>query len=257
MVKCGYCGTISRTRRLTTIAAQTPADWRPPPVWTPPPNLPEPATPRTYGNTRAVTSKLLFILIFVGVDILVIPIIIFAAIASEGSQPSFEGFPGAGGASTPDPGSSWDGTSTLVCSGGEHVTVENRTISLPGQTAITAGGNCVLRLVNCTITASHVVMATGNAEVFVEGGTYTSDGVATFSGSTQAELQIRGAHTVGVVGVRVEQQASIRVIGGRLQGTRVCVSAHDQSEVIVEGTEVMGVPEAFGQATVTGLSGPK
>jgi LSD1 subclass zinc finger protein len=52
-VKCGYCRMASPVRSMRTLAAQAPADWRPPPVWTPPAQSAQPSVALYYSATTA------------------------------------------------------------------------------------------------------------------------------------------------------------------------------------------------------------
>jgi hypothetical protein len=62
----------------------------------------------------------------------------------------------------------WDGKSPLTCSSGE-VTIEGVTAKLDG-TAITASGDCHLKLIGVDVSAAIAIEAGGNATVSIEGG---------------------------------------------------------------------------------------
>ena len=53
IVKCNYCNSSHRLQDQRTLAAQTPAGWRPPPVWTPPAHTPYPSEPLNYHRVAS------------------------------------------------------------------------------------------------------------------------------------------------------------------------------------------------------------
>jgi hypothetical protein len=64
----------------------------------------------------------------------------------------------------------WNGTSPFECGGVDVVKIQKVTANLPNGTAIRAGGNCQLTLVDVDVTAQLPIDATGNAKVTVTGG---------------------------------------------------------------------------------------
>ena len=111
-------------------------------------------------------------------------------------------FPGAGPTgATGDAG--WDGKAPYTCPANGNVTISNVTASLPGETAITAGANCVLTLDNVDITAGTAISAGGNAVITVNGGH--------LSGSEHA-VSALGNSTVTASGVKVE--GDVQHLGG-------------------------------------------
>jgi hypothetical protein len=82
----------------------------------------------------------------------------------------------------------WDGKAPLSCGGNDEVKVEGIKAKLDG-TAVTAGGNCKLTLVNVELTAATGIEAGGNAVVTVQGGSITATALAVHAlGSAQVHL---------------------------------------------------------------------
>ncbi len=90
----------------------------------------------------------------------------------------------------------WDGREPFSCGGTDHVRLVGVTATLASGTAVTAGSNCVVELVNCTITAPDGISALGNAQVIVEGGTITSSNQAA-SALGNATITFRGTTVTG------------------------------------------------------------
>lgn len=105
-------------------------------------------------------------------------------------------------------GGSWNGSGPFTCGGIDNVTIEGVTASLPGATAIEAGGNCRLTLVNVNITAGVPISAGGNANVTVTGGSLAG---------TQSSIAAGGNSRVTVSGATVSGPVSrsgfARIIG--------------------------------------------
>jgi hypothetical protein len=64
----------------------------------------------------------------------------------------------------------WDGSKPFTCGGDTEVIFGRIVAHLPGMTAITAGGNCHVRLDEVTITAGTALEASGRAVIEVSGG---------------------------------------------------------------------------------------
>jgi hypothetical protein len=100
---------------------------------------------------------------------------------------------GGTGSASAAKAAAWDGKSTLSCGGTDKMTITGVTANLASGTAVNAGANCELNLVNCNITAPTGINAGANAKVTVTGGSVTSTDTAaqalgnatiTFSGTT-------------------------------------------------------------------------
>ncbi|CAN5422125.1 hypothetical protein BH09MYX1_BH09MYX1_18600 [soil metagenome] len=91
-------------------------------------------------------------------------------------------------------GWSWDGKEPLECGGNDQLTVKGVNANLPG-TAIIAGGNCHVKIVDSTIKADTVVEATGNAEVTFQNGTV--DGKVAADASGNARVRFNGTKVTG------------------------------------------------------------
>lgn len=91
--------------------------------------------------------------------------------------------------------SKWDGKSPLTCGGNDVVKVEGVTAKLAG-TAITAGGNCHLTLVNVNVTAPTGIEAGGLAVVTVQGGSISATTLAVHAGGG-AQVKVTGTTITG------------------------------------------------------------
>jgi len=92
----------------------------------------------------------------------------------------------------------WSGQQPFTCGGVDNVTIEGVTASLPGATAIEAGGNCRLTLVNVNITAGVPISAGGNANVTVTGGSLTGTQNSVTAGGN-SRVTVSGAAVSGAV----------------------------------------------------------
>jgi hypothetical protein len=81
----------------------------------------------------------------------------------------------------------WDGKKPFSCGGSDHVKLSGVTAKLGSGTAVTAGANCRLELVNVNITAPTGISALSNAVVTVNGGSVTGK---TFAAKALGNAQI-------------------------------------------------------------------
>jgi hypothetical protein len=114
----------------------------------------------------------------------------------------------SGSSSSSAEAASWDGKSPYVCPPNGHVTLSDVTADLPGQTAITAGGNCELVLEDVTIKAGTALSAAANAKVTLKGGSYAG---------TEAAIDAMGNATVTVDGAKIEGKAE-KLGGAKITG---------------------------------------
>lgn len=108
-----------------------------------------------------------------------------------------------GGAGTPGSmagglAPAWTGDGPFSCGGNDNVSIVGVTASLPGVTAIEAGGNCQVSLVNVNLTAGVPISASGNANVTVTGGSLTGT-QSSISASGNAHVAVTGAAVSGAV----------------------------------------------------------
>ena len=89
----------------------------------------------------------------------------------------------------------WDGKDTLVCGGNDQVTVSGVHATLTG-TAIEAGGNCHVKIIDSTIKAGTVVEAGGNADVTFQGGSLEGT-TAAVDASGNAHVRFNGTKVTG------------------------------------------------------------
>jgi len=88
----------------------------------------------------------------------------------------------------------WDGKDTLVCGGNDEITVTGVNANLTG-TAIEAGGNCHVKIIDSTIKAGTVVDAAGNADVSFQGGSI--DGTTAVDASGNAHVRFNNTKVTG------------------------------------------------------------
>lgn len=105
--------------------------------------------------------------------------------------------------------SSWDGKSPYSCSVNEDVKFENVKATFTSGTAITAGGNCHVECVNCTIKAPIAARAEGNGRIKFTGGTI--EGTTTSFDAT-SNGQIEAAGDAKVIG-QPKRSSNGKVIG--------------------------------------------
>jgi len=196
VTKCNYCGSANQAGTMRTLAAVTPPGWTPPKVWVPPAGMSIQGQELAYKAGTAIAGFTMFMVLVP----LVLTCVIFAFVGAA----LFWGL-----RSIPVPGGSmsgagvsvrpaWTGTSPLVCGGSEELTYTGVTVSLPGQTAIQAAGNCHVTLVDCNITAAQGVVASGNGTVVLRGGSVSgATGALTTEGN--GEIDVEGARIDGAV----------------------------------------------------------
>jgi hypothetical protein len=88
----------------------------------------------------------------------------------------------------------WDGKDTLVCGGNDSITVTGVNATLSG-TAIEAGGNCHVKVIDSTLKAGTVVDAAGNADVSFQGGSI--EGTTAVDASGNAHVRFNGTKVTG------------------------------------------------------------
>ena len=89
----------------------------------------------------------------------------------------------------------WDGTSTFECKGNDKVTLSGVTATV-SDTAIRAGGNCQLTLVNVKLTAPVGIEAAANAKVTMTGGSITASTNSVVA-SAAANVTLTGTQVTG------------------------------------------------------------
>jgi hypothetical protein len=107
--------------------------------------------------------------------------------AKSGSSPSSTGKPVT---------ATWDGKSTFNCGGNDVVKIEKVTSKLTSGSAIEAGGNCKLELVNVNISAPIAIKAGANAIVTVTGGTVEGTTYAV-QGLGSSQVKFSGTKVTG------------------------------------------------------------
>ena len=97
-------------------------------------------------------------------------------------------------------------------------------MNLEGRTALTAEGNCDLRIVDSEITAHVGIEAGGNRSVTIENSVIRSVGPAVIAGGNR-RIEIVNSQLISSEGVGIEAGGNVRVVvsGGRVEGTPVAV----------------------------------
>ena len=94
---------------------------------------------------------------------------------------------------------SWNGQGPLVCGANQHMQVSNVTANQPGSQVVIASGNCHLSLTNVNITANTPILAYGNAQVTVVGGSLVSTAGTSIVARDNAAVIVSGASVVGSI----------------------------------------------------------
>jgi hypothetical protein len=194
---------------MTTIAHQVPPAWTPPRTWTPPPTFAQPSTPLTY---RPAAGGAVAISIAASSLVLVAMGIVGAAVGTG------RGGAGRGFLVTPQGrAEAWDGRSSLICNGDDRMTVRNKTADTGSQPAVIANGSCQLTMIDCRVKGQTGLIANGNVQVIVSGGSITGvTNSVIANGDARVELR-GGARVVGQVldtGGHVVRQGSRRPVSG-------------------------------------------
>lgn len=127
--------------------------------------------------------------------------------------------------------SSWDGKSPYSCSVNEDVKFENVKATFTQGTAISAGGNCHVECVNCTIKAPIAARADGNARIKFTGGTI--EGTTTsFDATSNGQIEATG--NAKVIG-QAKRSSNGQVIGAMLWDGKAPYVCSGFDDIEVEG----------------------
>lgn len=181
---CPYCGQSFKT------GAPEPKPNSPPPV-----QKIIVVAPGTSAPGRSAARMSAMISAFVAV--IVLGSAVYGVVIARAAQPGGFTLPGV---------PAWDGTSAFECGGNDSVTLTGITTTLPG-TAIIAGGNCHVKLVDCHVKADTVIEAGGNAEVRLQNGSY--EGTVAIDAGGNSVIRIAGAKITG----KKKHHANARIDG--------------------------------------------
>jgi len=257
IVRCSYCGTQTKLQKTRTIAAQTPADWKPPATWTPPAEAPMRSEPLEYRHRRTgggCSWALLFPVVIIGVSAGV-PLYMSGAL---------DALPFFGKVAR------WDGSSTLECEVNEHLVIEDREADVTnGPVVQVVGPNCHITIRGSRLRGSEIVRGQTNTEVTVEDSTIEASYDA-ITGDLNAKVRITGNSTIvaggdavrGQVGLVLEVRgatlraggtaiagptnANVRVMQARIEGGQHAMRFDHNAEVQLAGAEIVG-PTSYGQ----------
>lgn len=90
----------------------------------------------------------------------------------------------------------WDGKSELSCGGSDEITIEKVHAKLDKGTAITAGANCKLTLIDVEIDAPIAIQAGGSAKITIKGGSLTGKEAA-IKALGNADVTLDGTQVTG------------------------------------------------------------
>jgi hypothetical protein len=100
-------------------------------------------------------------------------------------------------ATAPTGSTAWDGKFPISCYGGELV-VRGAHADVPDNPAIWAGGDCRIRIEDCTISAPEVLYIGGNAEATIVGGRFTGSAYS-IDAAGYAKVTVTGTELIGPV----------------------------------------------------------
>lgn len=141
----------------------------------------------------------------------------------------------------PNP-SAWDGSKSFTCGGSQEVTLSDRKVENPKSifpALISAGGNCVLRIVKCTLSSPKVLSVGGNAKVVIEQSTLLGKHAISAGGSAKVLIygsKIGGTRTVLSAGARatISYDEKSTIEGRQRGGKRIlALSAGQDAEAIL------------------------
>ncbi|MBW2254173.1 MAG: hypothetical protein JRI25_06185 [Deltaproteobacteria bacterium] len=116
-------------------------------------------------------------------------------VAVVGKAFSERGTPAEAGGTQAGVPTDWDGEAPFVCKGNDVVTLDHPDAHFEDGVAVTAEGNCALTLIEPNLSAPTALLARGNAEVSVLGGTLRG---------TDAAIRAEGLAKITGSGVSVE-----------------------------------------------------
>jgi hypothetical protein len=137
------------------------------------------------------------VLLLVGIGLLGLGLYIWRAASTSMSSAT----------STSSAAAKWDGKSPFECGANDNVTINGVKANL-SATAITAGGNCKLTLVNVNVTAPTAIEASGNAVVNVTGGSLNGSTFAVHAGGL-AKVSMTGTTVTG----KTQATAAAKITG--------------------------------------------
>lgn len=233
-VECRYCGLSNKVASSRTLMMQTPADWRPPVQW----------TPQVQGHVAGAAMAGGASAAGIGLTGCISAFVVSVVLGALGVAFFAFGSPFAGsGAEMPlGLGPSWDGSAPFSCSMNEDVRIEGVIANLPGQTAITAGLNCDVTLVNAVITAGRGIDASGNGIIRLENSTIRSTGVGIAASQNKRVVLVNSQVVAGSVGVEARQNADVTIEGGRVEGSPRAVVTGRNGELVNRGATLVDRP---------------
>jgi hypothetical protein len=128
----------------------------------------------------------------------------------------------------------------VVCSGNESLSLQGQTISIADGTAVTALGNCTLRLTAATIVGQPALVIQDNAHVIIEGGTFTTSGGTALRAQGNATVEVTSATITGNITIQTSGNAQVRLQQSTIIGDRTAIQATSNSKVDARGSSVQG-----------------
>jgi hypothetical protein len=133
----------------------------------------------------------------------------------------------------------WDDENEpLQCTKGNLIVLENRTIEHPIDEIIMAGGDCQIKLVNCTFKSPLPIYAEDESQLWVVGGKLEAEEKAI--ASSGASVKLEGVEIVsGKTGVEATSKVEVVIDGGSIEAD-VALDAQQEAKVRVNGTILNG-----------------
>src|SRR5262249_3694590 len=154
---CNYCGAVHVKEALPVQQPVVPQGWQPPKMWVAPPNYAAAGQNLAYQRTMRGISAVIWILVLVPLIGAVGGVTASVRAAGSGMRSSWTA-----------PAASWDGSSTLRCSGNDQVSITGvhaRRLA----SVVEASGNCKLEIHGASLDVDGPggsgIVASGNAEV--------------------------------------------------------------------------------------------
>jgi hypothetical protein len=254
VVRCHYCGRSATVEQFRKVAPTTPAGFVPPAQWTPPESASVPSRPLRYRPRRGRGGSAFSFLVIVACIIGFVAWRVTSAVqavtvtadtndlksmfakALDVASAAVDVAKAQQGRGAPPTGDSMP----VVCKGSDDVTITGKRLSMPAGVPVVATGDCVLRLVDCTVDGATGITASNNASVSIRGGSVAGKGPAVvLMGNSKLDVT-DGARLSGEMTITAAANAHARVRGSSVVGSHVAVQATGNASVDTEGSEVKG-----------------
>ena len=254
VVRCAYCGRSADLSHYRKVAPVTPAEFVPPKEWTPPASSSVSSRPLRYRPHRTAARGMFTSLFmtaaiggFVAWQVRNAGQAVTAPAQANGTKMIGDALNVVSAAVDLAKAKHAANQQTItgdalpiVCNGNDDVTLMGKTISSETGVPVIASGNCTLKLVGCAVSGTTAITASGNAKVFVEGGSLAGKGPAiVLSGNSELDVS-GGAQLTGDMTITATANTHVRVRGSEVTGTHIAVQATGNASVDTTGSVVHG-----------------